>query len=290
MDQNFPIEHDLRAEAREWFRSRRSHPLKTRGQHFMVSRRYLSAISDAAARLVSPKPALALEIGPGLGFLTRYLTRHFERICAIEIDPWFVSHLQTAFGNTTTRVTIIAHDFLDFSLSEIQEPFIVVGNLPYNLSTPILERLCDRPPYLQGAALVLQKEFAERAGSAPGSRGSGRLSLLVQNYFSVTPDLSIPPAAFYPVPRVHSRLLLMRPHLSPRVPEHLLACFQTIVKTAFSERRKMIRSVLSHLMPLESARRILASAGVPDTARPESLTFQNWIQICQVLYEKKVIT
>ncbi|MHA2647916.1 MAG: 16S rRNA (adenine(1518)-N(6)/adenine(1519)-N(6))-dimethyltransferase RsmA [bacterium JZ-2024 1] len=284
------MEHDLRAEARKWFRSRRSHPLKTRGQHFMVSRRYLSAISDAAARLVSPKPALALEIGPGLGFLTRYLTRHFERICAVEIDPWFVSHLQTAFGNTTKGVTIIAHDFLDFSLSEIQEPFIVVGNLPYNLSTPILERLCDQPPYLRGAALVLQKEFADRAGSAPGSRSSGRLSLLVQNYFSVTPDLSIPPTAFYPAPRVHSRLLLMRPRPSPLVPEHLLACFQTIVKTAFSERRKMIRSVLSRLMPLESARHILASAGVPDTSRPESLTFQNWIQICHLLNEKKVIT
>jgi 16S rRNA (adenine1518-N6/adenine1519-N6)-dimethyltransferase len=275
---------DLRSEARRWFRTHHLHPQKSRGQHFMVSTRYLFCVSDAAASLVYPCPNLAIEVGPGLGFLTRFLMDKFERVLAVEVDLAFVEHLRETFRESS-GLQIVGQDFLKFPLAEIPEPFILVGNLPYNLSTPVLEQICGCSPKLRGVAVVLQKEFGERAAATVGSRHSGRLSLLVQNHFEATLGEIIPASAFYPRPKVASRLLLLLPRDAPLIPPHLACAFDRLVRAAFSARRKMIRSALSSLLPPDRLLRVLERSGIPGTLRPESLSFSDWMALSSALYE-----
>lgn len=282
------LDRDLRAQVRQWFRLRHAHPLKSRGQHFMVSRRHLAAIGETAANLVHPTPALAVEFGPGLGFLTADLLSLFPRVIAVEIDRRFTRYLATTFSDQP-QLTVVEHDFLTFPLSEISEPFILTGNLPYHLSTPVLELLSDAPPWLVGATVVVQREFAERAAASPGSRVFGRLSLFVQNRFHVRLGLLIPPSAFYPAPKVYSRVLSLLPRASPLIPEHLSREFHALVRAAFGSRRKMIRSGLSRIIAPEVARSLLARAEITDSVRPESLTFSDWHRLCEAAYSEGVL-
>jgi 16S rRNA (adenine1518-N6/adenine1519-N6)-dimethyltransferase len=284
----FLANRDLRSEARRWFRARRSHPRKSRGQHFMVSAHRLSSIAEAAAAMVQPRPQVAVEFGPGLGFLTAFLLRHFERVVAVEIDRWFVEHLQQTFQDSP-GLTVVHQDFLRFPLAEVPDPYIVVGNLPFNLSTPVLELLTQCPSGLVGAALVVQREFADRAAALPGSREFGRLSLFLQNHFVASLGPIIEPAVFYPRPKVASRLLLLLRQDVPLVPAHLTSAFDRVVRTAFSARRKMLRTALASLLPRARLLQVLEDSRISGTLRPETLSFSDWVALCKVLGESEVI-
>jgi 16S rRNA (adenine1518-N6/adenine1519-N6)-dimethyltransferase len=240
------------------------------GQHFLEP-----AWADKLVAAIAPRPAdRFLEIGPGPGALTLRLAPRVERVTAIEMDPEMISVLARRLPE---NVTLIEADFLEFDLSSLapERPFRVAGNLPYNVSSPILFRLIDAHRRFGGildATLMLQREVAIRMSAVAGSKDYGVLSILVQLHADVQAVLALPPGAFRPVPRVHSTVVNLR--FRPRAVELSdEAAFESMVRTMFTQRRK---TLLNALRPFAAGRgrdaaAALGAAGVDPRRRPETL-------------------
>jgi 16S rRNA (adenine1518-N6/adenine1519-N6)-dimethyltransferase len=240
------------------------------GQHFLEA-----AWADKLVAIIDPRPDdRFVEIGPGPGALTLRLAPRVAHLTAVELDPAMVAMLRPRVPH---NVTLVQADFLDFDLSSLApgRAVRVAGNLPYNVSSPILFALIGahrRSGGIVDATLMLQREVAARLHAAPGSRDYGVLSILVQLHADVRPVLALPPGAFRPMPKVHSTVV----HLSFRPPAVALSdegSFEAMVRTMFGQRRKML---LNALRPFaESRARIagaaLAAAGIDGRRRPETL-------------------
>ncbi len=240
------------------------------GQHFLEA-----AWADKLLAVIAPRPDdRFVEIGPGPGALTLRLAPRVAQLTAVELDPAMVAMLRP---RVPSNVTLVQADFLDFDLGSLAagHPLRVAGNLPYNVSSPILFALIGAHRRVGGivdATLMLQREVATRLHAAPGSRDYGVLSILVQLHADVRPVLALPPGAFRPMPKVHSTVV----HLSFRPPAVALSdegSFEAMVRTMFGQRRKML---LNALRPYaESRDRIasaaLAAAGIDGRRRPETL-------------------
>ena len=208
------------------------------GQHFLTDGAILDAIVDA----IDPKPGDALvEIGPGLGALTDPLVARCGRLTVIELDRDLAERLRRR-----PELEVIEADVLQVDIEAVarrhDRKLRIVGNLPYNISTPILFHLLGAVDHVLDQHFMLQKEVVARMAAAPGSKDYGRLSVMLQWRYEIESVLDVPPEAFDPPPRVESAIVRMRP-LAP-APELDAVLLEELVRVAFSQRRKVLRNTL----------------------------------------------
>ena len=218
------------------------------GQHFLKDERVLNHIVSSA-RL--QETDTVIEIGPGRGALTTYLAAAVDHLFAVEIDRDLVPMLKVSFPNAT----IINEDILRADLSALlpQETRGVrlVGNLPYNISSPLILKLADlvreHPGFMADSHFMLQKEMAERLAAVPGSKAWGRLSVMAQVFFEIDLLFDVGPESFSPPPKVMSSVIRIMPRPSLLIDEDRLALLDRILKTAFAARRKRLANALKSL-------------------------------------------
>lgn len=238
-------------------------PRKRFGQHFLNDRSVVERIIAS----IDPQPGDRLvEIGPGLGALTLPLLQRVERLEAVEIDRDAVRHLRATTNPAALHVhegDVLAFDF--GALREGAQKLRLVGNLPYNISTPLLFKLIERREHLRDMHFMLQKEVVERMAATAGQDHYGRLSVMLAPWLKVEPLFDVSPAAFRPPPRVMSTIVRLTAHEVAPFKLHAPARFAAIVAAAFSQRRKTLRNALK---PLLSEQQIL-KAGIDPSLRAE---------------------
>lgn len=243
------------------------------GQHFLVDQGVVERIAEA----VSPRPGDRLvEIGPGTAALTAALIARAERLTAIEIDRDLVPRLAQRFGE---RLRLIEADVLevDFGALAAGGPIRIVGNLPYNISSPLLVRLLQWRASIVDQHFMLQKEVVDRIVSPPSSASYGRLGVLLQAYHDVESLFEVGPQAFDPPPRVDSAVIRMLPRADPAAPhpEHLSA----LLGAAFGQRRKMLRATLLPWL----AQRGVQAPEIPPTARAQDVPVAAYVALARRL-------
>ena len=256
---------------------------KSLGQHFLHD----DGIIHAIVRAVNPQPGDRLvEIGPGQGAITFPLLDRHGALTVIEFDRDLISPLTQAAAAHGT-LTVIHRDVLQVDFSALARTALagdegrlrLVGNLPYNLSTPILFHALDHAAAITDMVFMLQKEVVDRMGADPGSKVYGRLSVMLQAYCTVSPLFDVPPGAFRPPPKVDSAVV----RLVPRAPESIgiddHARFAHVVRDAFGQRRKTLRNALSKLC--DSA--AIEAAGVRPDARAEQLPVADFVRLANSL-------
>lgn len=247
-------------------------PRKRFGQNFLHDRQVIERIIATIAPRTSDT---IVEIGPGLGALTRTLITSGAQLHLVELDRDLAAHWQQQAG---ARLVVHAADALDFdfgSLATGQATLRIVGNLPYNISTPLLFHLLSYSECIQDMHFMLQREVVQRLAAEPGSTDYGRLSVMVQYSCSVEPLFDVPPHAFEPQPRVVSALvrLLPQPYMHGRALDyHML---ERVVREAFGQRRKTLRNALSTVLDAE----LLHDIGIEPSRRAETLQITEFVAI-----------
>ncbi len=254
----------------------RAPPKKSLGQHFLIDRN----IIDMIVLAVDPRPGdLLVEIGPGQGAITLPLLRRHGALTAIEFDRDLVVPLSEAAHGVGT-LTVIHKDVLqvDFTRLAAGERLRLVGNLPYNLSSPILFHALDHAAAVSDMTFMLQKEVVDRMAAGPGSKVYGRLSVMLQAYCTVEPLFDVPPAAFRPPPRVDSAVVRLVPRAPASIgiddPRH----FADVVRAAFGQRRKTLRNALSGVC--DSAQ--IEAAGLRPEARAEQVEVAGFVRLANL--------
>jgi 16S rRNA (adenine1518-N6/adenine1519-N6)-dimethyltransferase len=249
-------------------------PKKSLGQNFLSSGFYLEKIVQAASVTHN---SCVLEIGPGLGSLTRYLAASAGRVTAVELDPKLVEILQTELKDTP-NVKVIHGDILAVPLDQLdlEEGYVVVANIPYYITSAIIRRLLEAPVKPHRILLTIQREVADRVCALPGEMSL--LSLSVQVYGLPKRVLTIPAEAFYPAPSVDSAVLLIDLYPKPLIPAENLDTFFTLSKAGFSQKRKTLRNSLSGGLGWkpDSVETLLAEAGIDAKRRAETLSLDEW--------------
>jgi len=244
------------------------------GQNFLAAPGIVARIVEA----VSPQAGETLvEIGPGLGALTAPLLDRVERLHAIEIDRDLVARLRERYG--PERLLLHEGDALAFDFASLGGGLRVVGNLPYNISTPLLFHLARQADRVRDMHFMLQREVVDRMVAPPGGAARGRLSVMLQYRFEMERLFGVPPGAFNPAPKVDSavvRLLPRPPAARSATDEGLL---ERVVAAAFSQRRKMLRNTLRELLAEEE----LAALDVAPTRRAEELAVDDFVRIANHL-------
>jgi 16S rRNA (adenine1518-N6/adenine1519-N6)-dimethyltransferase len=214
-------------------------PRKRFGQHFLADQ----AIIDAIVREIDPRPGQAMvEIGPGLAALTQPLVERLGKLAVIELDRDLAARLRNHPQLQVTEADVLKVDFAGLARSMGAPKLRVVGNLPYNISTPILFHLLDFVQWIEDQHFMLQKEVIDRMVARPATSDYGRLSVMLQWRYEMENVLFVPPESFDPPPRVDSAVVRMVPRAQPApVDEKLLS---EIVQVAFSQRRKILRHTL----------------------------------------------
>lgn len=249
-------------------------PKKSLGQHFLTDLSIAEAIADT---LASYKGMPVLEVGPGMGVLTRFLLDKGHDLTVVELDPESVEYLQEHFPEL--RDHIVAKDFLKLDLAQLYEgPFCVIGNYPYNISSQIFFKVLDYKDRIPCCSGMIQKEVAERMAAPPGSKTYGILSVLLQAWYDIEYLFTVPEHVFNPPPKVKSAVIRMT-----RNQVEQLGCnerlFKQIVKTAFNQRRKTMRNSLRSLVGKECE---VLSDPIFDE-RPERLSVERFIALTNLL-------
>jgi 16S rRNA (adenine1518-N6/adenine1519-N6)-dimethyltransferase len=249
-------------------------PRKRFGQNFLIDERIVADI----VRAVHPhKDDLLVEIGPGLGALTRPLLRSLDRLHVVEIDRDIVERLHREFPET--NLAIQAGDALEFDFSAFGKDLRVVGNLPYNISTPLLFHLSKFADDIRDMHFMLQKEVVERMVAGPSTPAYGRLSVMLQRRFEMEQLFIVPPESFRPVPKVESAVVRLVPHKQPLIQASREKLFSYIVLSAFSQRRKTLRNTLhGYLKPGD-----YAVLEIDPGLRAENLTVMQYVAIADHL-------
>jgi 16S rRNA (adenine1518-N6/adenine1519-N6)-dimethyltransferase len=245
-------------------------PKKRLGQHFLTDRHYLERIVAE----IDPKPGEAMiEIGPGPGALTERLARFVTPLHVVEIDRELASALRARFA--PEAVVVHEGDALAFDLASLPEGLRVVGNLPYNVSTPLLFHVASFAPRIRDCVFMLQKEVVDRMVAEPGTPDYGRLSVMLQYRFAMSLAFGVPPGAFTPPPKVDSAVVRMAPLGEGRPAARDEALFAQIVMAAFTQRRKTLRNAARALVDDEAFRR----AGIDPGRRGETLGVAEFIAL-----------
>jgi 16S rRNA (adenine1518-N6/adenine1519-N6)-dimethyltransferase len=240
------------------------------GQHFLTDRHYVERIVQA----IAPSRSDAMvEIGPGTGILTRELVKHVAHLHVVEIDRDLAAGLRREFPGDA--LTVHQADALEFDFDSLPAPLRVVGNLPYNVSTPILFRVAALADRLRDAVFMLQKEVVERMVARPSTPEYGRLSVMLQYRFDMALALRVPPGAFTPPPKVDSAVVRMVPLGRDRMCANDEALFERIVAAAFSQRRKMLRGALRGMV----APQVFEAAGIDASRRGETLSVAQFVAL-----------
>ena len=247
------------------------------GQHFLKDLNIAQKIADTLSLANYKK---VVEIGAGMGVLTQFLLKKDTQVYVVEIDKESVAYLEIHYPEL--RGKIIADDFLKYDIAGyLREPFAIIGNFPYNISTQIVFKLLELRDYVPEFSGMFQKEVAERICEHEGSKTYGILSVLVQAFYEATYLFTVSEGVFNPPPKVKSGVLRL-----VRKPDYHLDCdealFFTIVKTAFNQRRKTLRNSLKPLLTNES----LKKNSIFDK-RPEQLPWQDFVFITKEISRKE---
>ena len=248
------------------------------GQNFLVSPGIIHKIVDA----IGPRAGdTVVEIGPGLGAITDPLLERIDHLHVVEIDRDLIARLRNRFP--PERLTIHEGDALEFDFGALkaQGPLKIVGNLPYNMSSPLLFHLVAFAPLVHDMHFMLQKEVVDRMVAEPGSKDFGRLSVMLQYHYHMERMFVVPPGAFNPAPKVDSAIVRMIPKQAAA--EHVaakdLALFARVVTAAFSQRRKMLRNTLRDFISEAD----LAALGIAPTARAEDIAVADYVRLANAL-------
>ena len=262
-----------------------NHPIradKRLGQHFLRDESVIHRLLAA----IHPQPGEALlEIGPGLGPLPLPLLRETGRLTAIEYDTRLIAPLTTRAASLG-ELQLIHADILDVDLGAIPpqpERWRLVGNLPYNLSSPILFHCLAARAHIADMHFMLQKEVVERITAVPGGKDYGRLSLMTQLWCDTAALFTIPPAAFAPPPKVDSAIVRLVPRATPTWLIDDEATFAATVSRAFNQRRKMLRHTFAAWFSPDE----LAALDIDPTARPETLDGAAYARLANAHYHKE---
>ena len=258
-------------------RSSGHRPRKRLGQHFLT----LQATIDSIIAALAPQAGEAIiEIGPGLGALTAPLLRSGARLTAIELDRDLADQCRRRFADNA-NFRLICGDALAVDFARLSDrpdaPLRIIGNLPYNIATPLLFHLLEQANIVD-LQLMLQRELAERMQAAPHSRTYGRLSVMVQYGCAVESLMRVPPHAFDPPPKVQSAVVRLRPK-APTLAAKSRPDFARLVRAAFSGRRKTLRNGLRGLLTAEA----IEQAGIDSSLRPENLAVRDFVKLANCL-------
>ncbi|CAK9886078.1 MAG: Ribosomal RNA small subunit methyltransferase A [Candidatus Erwinia impunctatus] len=251
------------------------------GQNFLND----SYIIDSIVSAIHPQPEEAfVEIGPGLGALTEPVGERLERLTVIELDRDLAARLQTHpfLGPKLTifQQDAMTFDFADYAKQQAQ-PLRVFGNLPYNISTPLMFHLFTYTDAIRDMHFMLQKEVVNRLVAGPGSKAYGRLSVMAQYYCQIIPVLEVPPESFTPAPKVDSAVVRLVPHQTLPTPVGDIRVLSRITTEAFGKRRKTLRNSLGHLFPDN----VLEDLGIDTGLRAENITVAQYCLLANWLIE-----
>jgi len=246
------------------------------GQNFLSDHFYISKIVDAIGATESDH---LVEIGPGLGAITEHLVKQAGILDVVELDRDLIPKLTAKFGQFE-HFHIHQSDALKFDFTQLTNAdnsnIRVVGNLPYNISTPLIFHLLEQRHVIKDMYFMLQKEVVERLCASPGTKQYGRLSVMTQYYCQTAMLFVVPPGAFSPAPKVDSAIVCLKPHTQIKRPVKNPDLLSTIVTAAFNQRRKTIRNGLKEWLNQDDFEKV----NIAPTERPERLSLDNFIDIC----------
>ncbi len=244
------------------------------GQNFLTDQAIVNSLIDA----INPKvEEIIIEIGPGLGALTKPLLKKINHLHVVEIDRDIVSWMQNEYAKNT--VTIHNVDALKFDFTQLGKSLRVVGNLPYNISTPILFHLLDNVSHIIDMHFMLQKEVVERMVALPSTPAYGRLSVMLQYHLAMEYLITVPPEAFEPAPKVESAFVRCVPHATLPYVANDEAHFAKVVLAAFGQRRKTLRNTLKGLLDDDG----FAALNISSQLRAENLNVAQFVAISNYL-------
>jgi 16S rRNA (adenine1518-N6/adenine1519-N6)-dimethyltransferase len=244
------------------------------GQNFLTDQSIISSLIDA----ISPKANdLLVEIGPGLGALTKPLMQKLKLLHVVELDRDICAWMVKDYAKQYAEQSIIIHnvDALKYDFTSLGENLRVTGNLPYNISTPILFHLLDNLPCITDMHFMLQKEVVERMVAMPSTPAYGRLSVMLQYHLQMEYLITVPPEAFEPAPKVESAFVRCVPHATLPFVAKDTALFAKIVMAAFGQRRKTIRNTLKDFLNDDD----FAQLSLNPQLRAENLTVKSFVEI-----------
>ncbi len=248
-------------------------PRKRFGQNFLQNQHVIDSILRAFHPQASDR---VLEIGPGLGALTQPLLRVLDSLTAIEIDTDLQARL-AVMPQAAQKLNLIDADALTVDYSQFGDQLRIIGNLPYNISTPLLIHLLHYTAHIEDMYFMLQKEVVERLAASPGCKDYGRLSVMVQYHCQVEHLFNVPADAFYPKPKVESAIVCLTPYRTSPYPAIAFEELERLMTCAFSMRRK---TLANNLKPLLSAAEITA-LGINPLLRPEQVNINEYVQIAK---------
>ena len=266
---------------RELIRKHQLTVKKRWGQCFLHDRNIVQRIVDAAGL---NQEDVVLEIGPGLGILTVALAQRVSRLVAIERDPDLVPVLRQAMERFE-HVTLVQSDALicDFRvLFQKNSSVKVVGNLPYNISSPLIFKLLENHQWVTSATLMLQKEVGTRICAKPGTKDYGAPSVICQQYATVHPCFHVGRGAFEPAPRVDSTVIRLDMRPTPRWPTHEIT-FRKLVRAAFAQRRKTLNRALLSEFSADAVRTALEQCSIEGQRRGETLSVEEFAKLARAL-------
>lgn len=252
-------------------------PRKRFGQNFLHDTRIINAI---IGHLQIRPHEHWVEIGPGQGALTVPLLQQASRLEIIELDRDLVRELQQRFTQQT-QLTIYSADALQFDFTTLASdglPLRIVGNLPYNISTPLLFHLLSHSSCIQDMTFMLQKEVVDRLCAQPGSKTYGRLSIMVQYYCATEYLLTVPPESFNPAPSVTSAVVRLTPYAQPQVAVHNIKHLEFLLIQAFAQRRKTVRNALKKVLNEQ----VWSNVEIDPLRRPETLSLAEFAKLSNV--------
>ena len=252
-------------------------PRKRFAQHFLTDQ---AVIADIVAAIRPQAEDAMVEIGPGLGALTTPLAAALRHLQVIEIDRDIIARLQRAYA--PERLSVHAGDVLEFDFAALPRELRVVGNLPYNISTPLLFHLARYAERIRDMHFMLQKEVVERMVASPGGGDYGRLSVMLQYRFDMKLLLEVAPDAFSPPPQVDSAVVRLRPRPQAQLTAASEAGLAQVVRRAFSQRRKTLRNSLAGLLEADD----YAALGIAPGLRAENLAVADFVAISNRLAGK----
>jgi 16S rRNA (adenine1518-N6/adenine1519-N6)-dimethyltransferase len=259
---------------------------KRLGQHFLQS----PAIVHRILQVVNPQPGKTIvEIGPGRGALTLPLAESGAHVVAVEFDRDVMRHLKSHLKRFD-NIELINEDFLRFNpQAHGLTRFTLVGNLPFNITSPVIEWIIEHRRMIDSACLMVQKEMGARLSACPKSKDWSPLSIFTQLHFEVSYCFDVPPEHFRPRPKVTSAVIQLVPADNRHV-EHF-AEFEKVVRAAFQRRRKLlVNNLVPDMIPqATTARDLLSDLGLPEKARAEELSIEQFLRLTQCLIEHKIL-
>lgn len=258
-------------------------PRKRFGQNFLKDQNVIHRIIS----VIHPNPQdKLLEIGPGQGALTKVLLENVPFLEAIEIDRDLAQCLTNQY--VPTQIKVYVEDALKFDLNrlyenkKIDQKYRIIGNLPYNISTPLMFHLFQFSPLIEDMHFMLQKEVVDRLHASPNQKDYGRLSIMAQYFCKVEELFTVNPNAFYPKPKVYSAIVRLIPQ-KPIIPTKDIVLLGNVVRTAFSQRRKTLTNALRpYLTSLD-----FKALNIDPILRPEVLSVEDYVRISNYIFENK---